>query len=211
MKSKLVLLVVCCLALASAADSLSSAAPQRSRAEVYALEGLGALPGIAGCGCLAAGIGYIGFAAALSQAFSEDPNPEVGSVAMAAICVAAVSAAALPAAAAYGTAKVGAELGESGSQGMAYGGAYAGAVVGTALALLGGYVAGRTSDLASIPFYVVGGLAVPAGAVVGYNLGTPAKSVGGRLQVPNVALTGVELPDHSVEYGVKVQLAGVRF
>ena len=210
MNSKLLVAAVCLLSLA-VAKVPQGGGSERSRAEVYALEGLGALPGVAGCGCLAAGIGYIGFAAALGQAFSGNPNPEVGSVAMAAICVAAASAAALPAAAAYGTAKVGAELGERGSQGMAYGGAYAGAVVGTALALLGGYVAGRTSDLASIPFYVVGGLAVPAGAVVGYNLGTPSKSVGGRLRAPSVALTGVELPDHSVEYGFKVQLAGIRF
>jgi hypothetical protein len=68
-----------------------------------------------------------------------------------------------------------------------------------------------------IPFYVVGGLAIPVGAVVGYNRsveregGSDQPSFGARLQVPAVALTCAELPDHSVEYGVKVQLAGLRF
>ena len=62
---------------------------------------------------------------------------------------------------------------------------------------------------------LLGGLAIPAGAVVGYNVGVsreaPPFHFGSRLQMPGVALTSVRLPDHSVEYGVKVQLAGLRF
>jgi hypothetical protein len=75
------------------------------------------------------------------------------------------------------------------------GGAYAGAYVGCLLPLIGS----------------------PIGAVIGYNTGT-SRETGPfglhrryRLQLPAVALIGAELPDHSVEYGVKVQLAGLRF
>jgi hypothetical protein len=121
----------------------------------------------------------------------------------------------LPAVAAIGTAQVGGVLGEDGSTGWAIGGAYAGAAVGTGLGFLGYYVGSRTNGLVGIPFYVVGGLTIPAGAVAGYNLGikreVPSHAFGDRLDAPFVALTNVELPDHSVEYGVRVQLASLRF
>jgi len=77
--------------------------------------------------------------------------------------------------------------------------------------------AASRSNAIRIPAYVLGGLAVPVGAVVGYNLGVPRETgpfgshYRGRVGLPAVALTSTELPDHSVEYGVKVQFAGLRF
>jgi len=124
--------------------------------------------------------------------------------------VALVSAAALPAAAASGTIRVGARLGEAGSEPWAFGGAYAGAVVGTGLVYLGS----RTKSEAGVPFYVAGMLAIPAGAVVGYNLGTGrgvGRNLAGRFEPPGLTFTSVVRDDHAVEYGVEVQLAGLRF
>ena len=211
MNSRLLAVAACLLSLA-AANVPRGGGSERSRAEVYTLEGLGALPGVAGCGCLAAGTGFIGFAALFSHLYTDDPNPEVSSIAMAAVCAAAVSAAVLPAAAAYGTTKVGHELGEAGADGLAYGGAYAGALVGTGLVWLGAILGGRTSDAVGVPFYLLGGAAIPVGAVVGYNLGAPSRShVGSRFQLPALALIDTRLPDRSVEHGVKVQLAGLKF
>jgi hypothetical protein len=212
MKSKLLLLVVCCLAVASAADSLAAAAPLRPRAEVYALEGLGVLPGAACCGCL----GY-GFAFAAFLIDWDNDNPGLANQGWVAFVgsLALVSVAAAPAAAGYGTARVGRAIGESGSTGWAIGGAYAGlplAIGGVALGSFVGNSPGHGDQSPwRYPIYVLAGLAVPTGAVVGYNLGAPSNSVGSRFQPPALAMTGVERPDHSVEYGVKVQLAGLRF
>jgi MFS family permease len=209
MKSKPVLCAVVCL-VAVTAPQLQ--AQERSRAQVYALEGLGALPGIAGCGCLALGFASVGLMAAWGN---DNPGQNPGWTA-AAFSLALVSAAALPTAAAYGTARVGRALGEDGSTGWAIGGAYAGLPVAVGAIVLG--VAASEADPRrthtsywGVPLYVLGGLAIPVGAVVGYNLGAPSHTVGGRLQPPGVALTSAELPDHSVEYGVKIQLAGLRF
>jgi hypothetical protein len=83
------------------------------------------------------------------------------------------------------------------------------------LTCLGAYVGSNTDKRAGIPFYVVGGLAIPVGAVIGYNTGIKREALGqgfeGRLQLPAVALTSTRLPDRSVEHGVKVQLAGLKF
>jgi hypothetical protein len=75
------------------------------------------------------------------------------------------------------------------------GGAYTGAYIGCLLPLIGS----------------------PIGAVIGYNTGN-SRETGPfglhrrySLELPAVALTSAELPDHSVEYGVKVQVAGLRF
>jgi hypothetical protein len=123
------------------------------------------------------------------------------------------AAAATPVLAGYGADKVGEQLGEDGSTGWAIGGAYAGAVVGAGLVCLGTTV-GR-SNAVRIPSYVLGGLAVSVGAVAGYNLGIDRAAspsyFGGRIEAPGVTPTSVELPDHSVGYGVKVRLAGLRF
>jgi MFS family permease len=169
------------------------------------------LPGIAGCGCL--GLGF-GFAAFLISWGNDNPGQNPGWTAVA-LSMALVSGAVLPAAAGYGTARVGRAIGEDGSTGWAIGGAYAGlplAIGGIALGELVGDSPGHGDQSPwRYPIYVLAGLAIPTGAVVGYNLGAPSNSVGGRLQPPGVALTSVELSDHSVEYGLKVQLAGLRF
>ncbi len=215
MKSRSVLCVVVCFVAASASHLQ---AQERSRAGVYALEGLGALAGVAGCGGLAAGFAFVGLMADWGM---DNPGQNPGAAAVA-YSLALVSAAALPATAGYTADRVGAALGEDGSRGWAIGGAYAGLPVAVGAIALGVYVGrtvyyhdpyGRKSHSSSwdIPLYVLGGLAIPVGAVVGYNLGTPSHTVGGRLQPPGVALTYCELPDHSVSYGLKVQLAGLRF
>jgi hypothetical protein len=212
MKSAFVVFAVVCLAHA---QQPGQERPQRSRVEAYALEGLGALPGFAGCGCLAVGFGAVAFMAAWGGASK-------GAVA-GAVSLELVSVAVLPAAAAWGTVSVGERLGEHGSTGWAIGGAYTGLAAGAGAIALGAIVANSTHPRVGVttywhvPFFVLGYLAVPVGAVVGYNLGAkrePGPSrpgLGGRLELPTVALAGTELPDHSVEYGVKVQLAGLRF
>lgn len=208
MKSKLVSIAVCCM-LAAAAPHLQ--AQERSRAGAYALEGLGALPGMAGCGCL--GLGF-GFAAFLISWGNDNPGSNPGWTAVAS-SMALVSAAALPGAAGYGTARVGRAIGEDGSTGWAIGGAYAGLPLTIGGIALGNFVGNSPGHGDQSPWrypiYVLAGLAIPTGAVVGYNLGAPSTGVGGRLQPPSLALNCVELSDHSVEYGVKVQLVGLRF
>ena len=216
MKSKCVLIAVSCLLGLAGAQ-------ERSRAQVYALEGLGALGATAcgtSCGLTAMLVGflveyppYIYY-----QGSSGDPSAAAIFYCLAAVCVAAT-----PAAAAYGTIRAGEALGEQGSRAWAFRGAYAGIPAAAVIAALGvavGYAAdpwrGEPSGW-SYPFYILAGLAIPVGAVVGYNLGAPREPGlfgshnRGRLELPAVALTSTRLPDRSVEYGVKVQLAGLRF
>ena len=201
MKSRSVLCVVVCFVAASASHLQ---AQERSRAEAYALEGLGALPGIAGCGCLGMGFVIAGFWADFGM---DNPGQNPRAVAVA-YSLALVSAAALPAAAGYGTVRVGEELIEDGSKGWAFGGAYAGALALGSLGFLYRQVGGA---------FIGSAAGSMAGAVVGYNLGAVRApgpyqpGFGGRFWSPGVALTSIELPDHSVEYGLKVQLAGLRF
>ena len=209
MRSRLLLIVASCLVAVTAPQVQ---AQERSRAEVYALEGLGTLPGIAGCGCL--GLGLLLAAAAISFG-NDNPGSNPGWTAVVA-SMALVSGAALPAAAGYGTARVGLAIGEDGSPGWAIGGAYAGlplAIGGIALGEFVGDSPGNGDQSPwRYPIYALAGLAIPTGAVLGYNLGAPSRSdFGSRLQLPGVGLTMAELPDRSVEYGLKVQLAGLRF
>jgi hypothetical protein len=198
-KSKIVLCAVVCLVAVTAPQVQ---AQERSRAGVYALEGLGAL-GAAGCW------GFLAY-----KCFDEGLGPWGVGSSWVLVASGVVSAATLPAVAGFGAAKVGDVLGEHGSTGLAIGGAYLGTVVGVGMVVLGVHLQRAATW---IPACVLGGLSIPAGAVVGYNLGgrrgaAGTKSgTGRRLQAPGVALTAVELPDHSVEYGVKVQLAGLRF
>jgi hypothetical protein len=214
MKSKLVPLAVCCL-LSAAAAQLPWQESERPRAQVYALEGLGAFGGYVGC---AIGGGCLSFPllAAGATIFGPPSSEELAYTGMG-VVVAVVSALSLPACAAYGAGKVGDALEEDGSRDQAVIGAYVGAAVGTGLGFLGYCVGSRSSGSAGIPFYVVGGLAIPAGAVVGYNLGIERESgpyrptVGGRLDVPRLAMTSSERPDRSTEYGVDIRLVGVRF
>ena len=211
MKSKLVLAVIACLVVTAAAQDLWGGESRKPRALVYALEGLGALSGVAGCGCLAFGAWGVCLGLGPMNTLNGEPASPIW---YAAIFAVPASALAMPAAVGLGAAGVGRLLAEDGSPGGAVSGAYGGAVVGAGLAILG-YYGSRRNDAAGIPFYVVGGLAIPAGAVIGYNTGIKREALGqgfeGRLQQPAVALTSVELPDHSVDYGVKVQLAGLKF
>jgi len=203
-KSKFALIVVTCL-LATVAAQEPWGDSQKPRALVYALEGLGALGGALGCSGLCLGPVFL---TPVSASWEDSIGYAVGVVA--AVCIAAST---LPAAAGMSAAKVGEQLGEDGSQASAIVGAYGGAFFGVAFILAGGL---HRTNAVRVPCYVLGGLCVPAGAVVGYNLGTPRAAgsyrsgFGGRLQPPGVALTSTELPDRSVEYGVKVQLAGLR-
>jgi len=215
MKSKLVLAVIACLVVTAAAQDLWGGESRKPRALVYTLEGLGALGGCVGCLCVPVGAAYA-LGIDVFSGYSEFEG-------LAFLCLLAVSALPMPAAVGFGAARAGEQLGEDGSTGWAIGGAYAGAVVGAGLWGLGTYAgirtyaANRTNSMVGIPFYVLAGLAIPAGAVVGYNLGAPRETgpfgshYRGRVGLPAVALTSTELPDHSVEYGVKVQLAGLRF
>jgi hypothetical protein len=209
MRSKVVLIAVCLLSAAEAQVPWGGES-ERSRAQVYALEGLGALGGSVGCSCVGAGVvGLLGWAGGV---FNSDDEWAILGLVTIASPVLSVTAAVLPAATAYCAIRAGDQLGENGSEGRAYGGAYLGAVVGIGLVALGSCVGTLTRDFVGMPFYVVGGLAIPIGAVVGYNRGATSRSdFGSRLQPPAVALTSVELPDHSVEYGVKFQLAGLKF
>lgn len=213
-KSKLVLITVVCLAAAAAAQQLRQEAPQRSRARVYVLEGLGALGGTLGCGCLGAGAAVLLLAEGMNRYSTFEPGSD--QLYVASVGVGLLTLVAAPAAVAQGAVLVGKKLGEDGSRSQAFVCAYAGEAVGAGLVVLGFGTIGATNKPGwAVPLFVAGALAMPAGAVYGYNTGVrreaPAHGFEGRLELPAVALTGVELPDHSVEYGVKVQLAGLRF
>jgi hypothetical protein len=214
LRSKVVLIAVIILV---ATLQVPAQAQERSRAQVYALEGLGALGGCVGSGCLAVG-GVAMFVAAGEQYSSGEQ-----ALAVVGLSVLAVSAAVMPAAAGYGAANVGDRLGEYGSLAGAIGGAYVGAVVGAGLSYGLASASSQTdepqawTDWAHTLAPVVAALAANVGAVVGYNLGAPHETGPfgsrnrGRLELPAVALTSAKRPDRSVEYGVKVQLAGLRF
>jgi hypothetical protein len=212
MNWKLVVIAVVCLLGLAAAQVPWGGESERSRAQVYALEGLGALGGVAcaaGCGGAALGVALIG-----AWGSMDSPAP-TSAVTMVGACLAYVCAAALPAASGYGVAKAGEGLGEDGAQVWATVGAYIGAPIALGALAFGGNIAadgyGRRAYW-SVPVYVLGVLAIPAGAVVGYNLGAPSRShIGSRLQLPAMALTSTRPPDRQVEYGVRVQLAGLRF
>lgn len=217
MKSKLVLTAGCCLlSVASAQLPLAEkpSKPRKPRAQAYALEGLGALGGYAGCivggGCAVLVLAGPLFYAQDYYTLVPSGGLEVFGYGMLVVGVVA------PASTGYAASRTGDRLGESGSPTWAIVGAYAGVPVAAGLAVLGTLASNNWgAAAAAVPLYALAGLAIPAGAVVGYNLGIPREAspggFGGRLQPPGVALTGVKLPDHSVEYGVKVQLGGLRF
>jgi hypothetical protein len=216
MKTKFVLLAVCFLLSTAVADTLSVRKPQLSRVGVYMLEGLAALPGMAGCYCLGMGFG------AIAYMNSGSVGGKKSAIFVGAVSLSAVSLALLPPTAAWGTISVGERLGRHGSRGWAIGGSYAGLAVAvgsmaSSVAIANYSLRHRTGRYWYVPFLVLSGLAVPVGAVVGYNVGAPrgtgpfGSRYRGRIELPAVALTSLELPDHSVEYGVKVQLAGLRF
>jgi len=211
-----------CLAVVCSALSASAAEwpwerqepPAKPRAQVYALEGLGALGGFAGGALSEACIGLLaGLALAGPDLHGWQSGYDKVQDAWA-YTMLGVGAVAIPATTGYATSRVGEGLGESGSQMWAIVGAYAGVPVTAGLVLLGARL-GSASPAAAVPLYVLGGFAIPTGAVVGYNLGirrnaSPDGS-GARFEAPNVTLSGVQRPDHSVDYSVKVQLVGLKF
>jgi hypothetical protein len=210
---KSALLVICCVLGVVEAQVPEGTGSRSSRVGAYVLEGLGGLPGVAGCGCLAMGFGTFAYISAWGGG--------IKGVAAGAVSLEVASLALLPAAAAMGTISVGERLGEHGSRGWAIGGAYAGLVVGAGTIALGLVAINsihpwdeRTRYL-EVSSEVLGFLAIPVGAVVGYNVGAKhgasVHGLEGRLQAPSLALTSVRLPDHSVEYGVRVRLAGLEF
>ncbi len=211
MRARAVVIAVACLLSVGRAQVPRGGESWISRAGAYTLEGLGALPGMAGCYCMGVGFGAIAFMNAWSG------GSKKGAVFVGAVSLSAVSLALLPPTAAWGTISVGERLGRHGSRGWAIGGAYAGLAVGvgsmaSSVAIANYSLRHRTGRYWYVPFIVLSGLAVPLGSVVGYNLGAPSRShIGSRLELPAVALTSAELPDHSVEYGVKVQLARLTF
>jgi hypothetical protein len=215
------LLVVCCVLAGQATQLRAQMEPQMSPAEVYAKEGLGALGGTAcaaSCGGAALGVAYLcGLGLAFNQEYGSDPGD--WAVFEAALCVAGVCAAVLPAAAAYGTIRAGEDIGAYGSGDWAYGGAYAGLPLAVGAFALGIYVGNSPGQYGhshwDIPIFVLGGLAIPVGAVVGYNLGVkreaPPSYFGGRFDVPRLAMTFRQCPDRTTEYGLNIRLVGVRF
>jgi hypothetical protein len=225
MRSKFVIALIACLIVTAYAQEYGGGESQRPRWQVYALEGLAALGGGALCpaGVVGAAVTVQCCGAAQSfLMFLTIGGPLVFRDQWWGFSAAWIAAnAVFPALAGYSTAKVGEQLGEDGSAGWAAGGAYIGTAVGAGIIALGAHVSkddqGQRTDAVFVPACVLGGLCLPAGAVLGYNLGIPRESgpfqpgFGGRLQPPGVALTSVELPDHSVEYGVKVQVAGLKF
>ena len=111
--------------------------------------------------------------------------------------------------------QVGRNLHEQGSEMLAVLGAYAGLVPGAAIGY-GGYriTNGFASAWLAVPFCVAAVGCVAGGATLGYNSAPTTEATGfldQRLEPPGLTFTSVELPDHSVEYGVKIQLASIRF
>jgi hypothetical protein len=222
MRSRLVLLAVCCLlATAQATDSLSVEAPMPPRLGAYAAEfgaGLGTFVLGEGVG---GGAGYAGkFVLAVGLVVSINGSPVYGVPIMAAgmglAMVGSGMVVGAPGACGLMIAKVGDGGHEGGSKWAAVGGAYAGVVPGVGIAYAGHRLAdGRHNGWLGLPFYVLGVFCVPAGATVGYNLSVHRKQLSSslemRLESPGLTFISAELPDHSVEYGVKVQLAGLRF
>jgi hypothetical protein len=222
MKPTFVTLAVCCmLATAQDTDSLSREARVRPRLLVYAAEfgaGLGTfvLGEVAG-----GGAGYVGtFMLAYSLMAGIAGRSVIGVPIGAAGMAIAAAGVGMVVGATGGSglfvARVGDGWAEGGSKVAAVEGAYAGVVPGAGIAYTGFRLAySRHNGWLGLPFYVLGVFCVPAGATVGYNLSIARKpvssSLGMRLESPGLTFISTELPDHSVEYGVKVQLAGLRF
>jgi hypothetical protein len=208
MKTFVVLLVSCVLSLGTA-QTLGFES-RRSGGGTYVLEGLGGLAGLgagAVCGVAAAyGVGVM-YAAAV-------PNAGWDALTAAGVAILACGAA-LPACAGYGVNQVGEGMTEGGgSPAGAYIGAYVALPVAIGLGVIGNNA--RTSA-GTITGVALGALAIPAGAVVGYNWpsgrepGLYGDHRKGRLGMPVVMLDRVERGYHVAEYGVRVQLASVSF
>ena len=216
MKTMVVLLVSCALSLGTAQTFRIES--ERPGGGTYLLEGLGGVAGLAlGAACglavvvtvYAATVPYAG-GYRLRLGNAEVPLGNVGVTAFTALAFGA----ALPAWAGYGVGKVGENTDEGGSQTGAYIGAYAAVPVAIGLCVLGGWT--RT-DAGTITGVALGTLAVPAGAVIGYNFnsgrgtGLYGTNINDRIGLPVVMLDRVEREDHVAEFGVRVRLASLSF
>jgi len=215
------LVVILLLVAVGSADSFSVEVPAHPRLHVYAAEfggGLGVLVLGAGVG---GGAVYLGLlVTAWGLVMSINGNPVIGVPIMAAgMGIAMVGggiAVVAPAGCGMTVARIGDSWHEGGSKWAAIGGAYAGVVPGVGIVYAGHRLAdSRQNGWLGLPFYALAAFCVPAGATVGYNLSIARKQVSSffeiRLESPGLVFTSVELPDHSVQYSVKVQLARVRF
>lgn len=207
MKTIVVLVVIGSLLSLGAAQPFWPASA-RPGLGVYVVEGLGGLAGVgAGAACGAAvAFGVWELYAAVV--------PHAGLDALGAAFVSLlVCGAALPACAGYGVSKVGENADEDGSTAGAYIGAYAALPVAIGIGVLGGVTHNSAATIAAV---TAATLTIPAGAVIGYswNSGRGADEptfFGHRLGLPAVAFDRVERGGHVAEYGVRVQLANVKF
>ena len=220
MRTLMVLLVVGSMLSPGPAQILEMDQPQPGN-QVYALEGLGGLAGLAGGGVCGVAAAVCVAALTIPKSFSSNfmyggaPGPPPPSiwVKMLPYCALALPAAA---GAGLGVNRAGENLSEAGSLTGALVGAYVGLPVALGVGLLG-YVISDHNTAATAAAAALGTLAIPAGAVVGYNLsfGREAGPVGSRfdqrIRLPVVMLDRVKRGRRVAEYGVKVQLASMSF
>jgi hypothetical protein len=206
MKTIVVLLAISCVLSLGTAQTFGFE-PQGSQEPSYLLEGLGGLAGL-GAGAVCGVAAALGFGYATAWA-THDGWAGLG----AAYVTTLACGLALPACAGYGVTKVVSNTDDERSPAGAYIGAYAGLPVAIGICLLGSVISGHNST-ATTTAAVVGTLAIPAGAVVGYNLSSKRETRlygNRRVGLPLVMLDRVERSDRSTEYGVRVQLASVKF
>ena len=208
MKTLVVLLVSCVLSLGTA--QMGRMESQRPGGGTYLLEGLDGVVGFgAGAACgVAAAYGVTMMYVAVV------PNAGWSALTAAGVAVLACGAA-LPACAGYGVTQVGENMTEGGGSPIgAYVGAYAAVPVAIGLGVLGSHARTPAGTITGV---ALGTLAIPAGAVVGYNFhsgreaGPLGAHIGRRIGLPVVMLDRVERGYHVAEYGVRVQLASVGF
>ena len=184
---------------------------RRPGASSYVAEAGGALAAgnlIGGGSAFVLGIMLVSFADLPS-------DPQFGGLgALGAFLTGAAAGAALgyPFGCALGTATVGSWMDCDGNTGLAYAGAYLGLPVGIGLVWLGALA--QTPGLA-IPLYVAGGLAPPAGAVIGYNLFAPKERLptyfGARLSPPALTFCTRSGLDRQTYYALDCRLVTVGF
>jgi hypothetical protein len=223
MKSFLVPLAVCCvLVTLAAADTLSVEMPERPRLQVHATEfgvGLGVFAVAAPIGVA---ISYGAVAATVwcmvGSLFMEAKGLDGALLFAAGMVVApfAATVAVVPGLCAEAVFRVGERLTRGGQRLPAFVGAYVGVVPCAGIALGGRALAqAKRDDWLGLPFYILAAACVPLGATVGYNLSVRRESGHGfldnRAAPPSLTFTRTELPDRTVAYGVKLQLAGLRF
>jgi hypothetical protein len=202
------------------AQELSPEVTKRPRLQVYAAEFAAGLGGFIGAAVVGGGLYFGGAALVLLGImlvmFQHNPLGLLGFLAGGPMMSVGFTAGlGSPFGGSYAVYAVGNKWHEGGTLTGATVGMLVGLVPGAGIVYLGYYGSRDLGVLNGWPFYAAGAVCVAAGATIGYNLSIPKVTVtgqpGDRLQPPGVTFTSVELPDHSVAYGVKVQLAGLRF